>query len=390
MEKKDDRFFKTLILSPFRYTKTRHIRIADILVDEEEGSETDGYDCVGDFNMDGIGDRPTDDRLMALQCSTPRRIISRWLSSLRRSNRRRSDVVRSQKIFKEVARRETGDESTHAACSTHGLKQSGQFVKDNGSFNLGVACGLIYLIVASKNELTKMVELRTQMELLLQNAKEGLQRKNAPFDAKPLELNEMNIASSTTDFHQASSSSSGSQFSLQSGVVRDGCSEYIRNEEGEGERDECVAGMDQLEAELEAELERLQLQLDSENDSSNFEYPQQRLKASRDCALVIDCDEAEPPDYAEMPCDYGVPALELERRLHQVLEARQEDRIKELEVALEYTKRKLHEKETEVSWWKETATAALVSHRVPDPSASIASQHDPESTFHSFRWVCRG
>ncbi|BFG17938.1 hypothetical protein CerSpe_042110 [Prunus speciosa] len=387
MEKKDDRFFKTLILSPFRYTKTRHIRIADILVDEEEGSETDGYDCVGDFNMDGIGDLPKDDRLMALQCSTPRRIISRWLSSLRRSKRRRSDVVRSQKIFKEVARRETGDESTHATCSTHGLKQSGQFVEDNGSFNLGVACGLIYLIVASKNELTKMVELRTQMELLLQNAKEGLQSKNAPFDAKPLELNEMNIASSTTDFHQASSSSSDSQFSLQSGVVRDVCSEYIRNEEGEGERDECVAGMDQLEAELEAELERLQLQLDSENDSSNSKYPQQRLKvkASRDCALVIDCDEAGPPDYAEMPCDYGVPALELERRLHQVLEARQEERIKELEVALEYAKRKLHEKEIEVSWWKETATATRVSHHVPDPSASIASQHDPESTFHSFR-----
>lgn len=156
----------------------------------------------------------------------------------------------------------------------------GQFVKDNGSFNLGVACGLIYLIVASKNELTKMVELRTQMELLLQNAKEGLQSKNAPFDAKPLELNEMNIASSTTDFHQASSSSSDSQFSLQSGVVRDVCSEYIRNEEGEGERDECVAGMDQLGAELEAELERLQLQLDSENDSSNSEYPQQRLKVN--------------------------------------------------------------------------------------------------------------
>lgn len=125
MEKKDDRFFKTFILSPFRCTKTRHIRIADILVDEEEGSETDGYDCVGDFNMDGIEDLPTDDRLMALQCSTPRRIISRWLSSLRRSKRRRSDVLRSQKIFKEVARRETGDESTHAACSTHGLKQSG-------------------------------------------------------------------------------------------------------------------------------------------------------------------------------------------------------------------------------------------------------------------------
>lgn len=37
----------------------------------------------------------------------------------------------------------------------------------------------MYLIVASKNELTKMVELRTKMETLLQSVKKELQRKDA-------------------------------------------------------------------------------------------------------------------------------------------------------------------------------------------------------------------
>ncbi|XP_008357269.3 protein POLAR-like 1 [Malus domestica] len=411
-KKKDDRdpFFKTLnILSPFRCSKARHIRIADILVDEELGSETDGYDCSGDFNMERDPHRlPEDDGFMALQCSSPLYIISRWLSTLKRGKRRRCGVVRSQKRPKEVAKteRETGDdESTHATGSTKGLNGGGgetesrQIVKDTSSFNLGVACGLVYLIVAGKNELAKTAELRAEMEQLLQNAKEELQSKNSRFGSRPVESNEMNFASSTTDLQQASSSSSESRFSLQSGLVREVCSEFVRNGRGQGERDECVEGMDQLEAELESELERLQLhlELDSENHSSNSNYTQQqRLNAVQDTAHgtgddtsdfgeEIDAHGAEPADYNEIPCDYGVPALELERRLHELLEARQEERIKELEVALEYTKRKLHEKEMEVSWWRQNASAALTSHRHQDPSSSGASQHSSESTFHLFR-----
>ncbi|TQD74605.1 hypothetical protein C1H46_039857 [Malus baccata] len=394
-KKKDDHdpFFKTLnILPPFSYSKTRHIRIADILVDEELGSETDGYDFSGDFNMVGHpphlpedNDDDDDDGFMALQWSSPRRIISRWLSTLKQGKRRRCDAVRSQKRPKEVAttERETGDESTHATCSTNGLNGGGeeteprQIVKDASSVNLGVACGLVYLIVASKNELAKTAELRAEMEQLLQNAKEELQSKNSRFDSRPVESNEMNFASSTTDLQQASSSSSKSQFSLQSGM-----------------------GMDQLEAELEAELERLQLrlELDSDNHSSISNYTQQRrLKPVQDTAHgtgddgtsdfgeEMDAHEAEPADYNEMPCDFGVPALELERRLHELLEASQEERIKELEVALEHMKGKLHEKEMEVSWWRQNASTALTSHHHLDPSSSGASQHSSESTLHLFR-----
>lgn len=53
----------------------------------------------------------------------------------------------------------------------------------------------------------------------------------------------------------------------------------------------------------------------------------------------------------------GVSPNELEIRLHELLQARQEQRIKELQANLGQAKRKLLEKEKEVSWWKDTAQA---------------------------------
>lgn len=50
------------------------------------------------------------------------------------------------------------------------------------SFNMGVAGCLLYLIAASKNELNKMMELRTQMEMLLQDAKKELETEDTLAD----------------------------------------------------------------------------------------------------------------------------------------------------------------------------------------------------------------
>ena len=66
---------------------------------------------------------------------------------------------------------------------------------------------------------------------------------------------------------------------------------------------------------------------------------------------------------------FGVPPNELERRLHELLESRQQERINELEAALERVNQMLCEKEKEVSWWKDTAR--LVSKHVPNTSPLI-------------------
>lgn len=51
---------------------------------------------------------------------------------------------------------------------------------------------------------------------------------------------------------------------------------------------------------------------------------------------------------------HGVSARELERKLHELLETRQQERIAELESAIEEAEKKLQEKEMELQCWKET------------------------------------
>lgn len=65
----------------------------------------------------------------------------------------------------------------------------------------------------------------------------------------------------------------------------------------------------------------------------------------------------EVTDPREVPADFqcGVPPVELERKLHELLESRQQEQIEELKAALRRAERKLREKEKEISWWKDTA-----------------------------------
>lgn len=74
---------------------------------------------------------------------------------------------------------------------------------------------------------------------------------------------------------------------------------------------------------------------------------------------------------------HGVRPNELERRLYELLEARQKERINELEAALEYTKQKLHEKEIEATWWKDSAR--LFSLQYPETSR-LSSEHEKDTS----------
>ncbi|XP_031407599.1 protein POLAR-like 1 [Punica granatum] len=134
--------------------------------------------------------------------------------------------------------------------------------------------------------------------------------------------------------------------------------------------------MDQLEAELEAELERLQLQLETES------YPQSKKITGNDSTTkrsgslslgeVVDLDDSMTEVHG------GVPPIELERRLHELLESRQQERIKELEASLKCIKLKLSEKGREAKWWKDTAL--LMSSHVPEP---------PDLSQKQFRESCK-
>ncbi|XP_058067647.1 uncharacterized protein LOC131216995 isoform X3 [Magnolia sinica] len=120
---------------------------------------------------------------------------------------------------------------------------------------------------------------------------------------------------------------------------------------------EKYVGMDQLEAELEAELERLQLNLDGEDLSGlgQHQYIEMIVENAAPARIFTQRfeEDDEPQEFHGNNVCYGVSPNELEKRLHEVLETRQQERIEELESALEYAERKLREKEMEIRWWKD-------------------------------------
>lgn len=157
-------------------------------------------------------------------------------------------------------------------------------------FNMGVAFGLLYLIVASKNEMTKMVELRKEMEMLLQNLKEESRGKSCSL--KVFENNDSSANSClTTDAREVSNSNISHLPDSENIVV---CDEYESSSSSSKcvtrEQAICSVGMNELELELEAELQRLQLHLDMD---SSLNHPQkQRMKV---CDFTI-----------SFPFSYGV------------------------------------------------------------------------------------
>ncbi|XP_042986806.1 protein POLAR LOCALIZATION DURING ASYMMETRIC DIVISION AND REDISTRIBUTION isoform X2 [Carya illinoinensis] len=382
-------FFNNLsfLLSPVK-SDSQHLRIADILAEDDEDSDLD-------FGMDRWR---RNDGSTNLQCSSPRRVVARWLAALRRIKETRNIMVQSQKTaeVEEEEEREVkkfAGGSMHAKRSLNGLdvgdssplatesEESGRSRKD-ASFNLGVGCSLLYLVAASKNELTKMVELRKQVETLLLNVKEELKRKDPQF--KAFESN-FTAAYSTSDVLEGPNSNSrvSRQSQTISYVLPISETTMMHDQSlkcNSPQQEEYLEGMDGLEAEIEAEWERLQISLERENSLKHTR--QQKTKVTvKDIASVgspgLSFGEVIDTQNPGTEVHFGVPPTELESRLHELLEARQQERIKELESALECAMHKLREKETEVSWWK--GTARFISQHVPGPSR-FGSQHDSETS----------
>ncbi|XP_065851490.1 protein POLARALIZATION DURING ASYMMETRIC DIVISION AND REDISTRIBUTION-like [Euphorbia lathyris] len=325
------------------------LRISDILFDHHD--ITDRHD----LNFMGRSGR-------RINCSSLRKIVTRWLSRLRRSRVKR---VAGESVKIEGDENRVDDQTAKASCSTIGLNErnSGDSSSsetgrstDCANFNLGIGCCLVYLLAASKNELHKMIEMRMQMESLLRD--------------ELLKKDELNMRSEPNNIF---ANTQGSPSLPESSTVTI-CDQSCKCETPE--REECLEeeeeGMDRLQAELEAELELLQHHLDSEK----------LLKPPEQVSIKVD-DEIEnttssisqglsnggeviDPPYQEEESVNGVPPHVLERKLHELLESRQQEQIRELESALECLKHKLHEKELEVAWWRDTAK--IISQHSTDPS----------------------
>ncbi|XP_062229416.1 protein POLAR-like 1 isoform X2 [Phragmites australis] len=245
------------------------------------------------------------------------------------------------------------------AVSTSGESATASDTRHSG---LGVGLSLVFLLAKTSDEFNKMVKVRTEMEALLKEIKHQVGEHNSSngHDVSKPRNPESTTSSCVTDRNEHSVSGNQEDQAASSGME---VASYEKSSEDGG----CCGRMDVLEEEFHAELERLQANSGSETPSFLPEEEEHDSEPSDDIADYrhgVDDDLGEVAVNEEDNDDdetefNGVSAIELERRLHELLHERNRDRIEELEAALRCAEKKLVEKEMEICLWKDTAKFAL-------------------------------
>ncbi|KAG6517803.1 protein POLAR LOCALIZATION DURING ASYMMETRIC DIVISION AND REDISTRIBUTION-like [Zingiber officinale] len=336
-----------------RVTEERELagrmRIEDCLREPEEHAD----------ELGGV-DRPKRKRCPV--ASTSRKFLFRYLSSFKKRSGGGEGSPRSPRApllgcrhsrrkGKEMPREDDGVEKSASFDSkvveevggdaTVGSMEPDPGRKSEMSFNLGMGVGIAFALSRWETEFNRMKDLHFQMEMLLSEIRSEVANTHVASGA----LNPGHEFASSSDcsgvagkFNNISFQDHGANFHLEevkSTVESRHLNDHIRSQ-----------SMDQMEAELAFELEQLQLSLDG-NDS---------MTLSEQAKLEIAYGSSSSSENGDPQEDYynvhggGVSARELERRLYELINTRQQERIAELESALELTTKSLGDKEVEVSW----------------------------------------
>uniref|UniRef100_J3MGA9 Uncharacterized protein n=1 Tax=Oryza brachyantha TaxID=4533 RepID=J3MGA9_ORYBR len=269
-------------------------------------------------------------------------------------------------VVEEVAVVETA-----AVASTSARAREGHTTATATTPDLGVGMSLVFLLAKTSDEFNKMAKVRAEMETLLREIKDQVRRSSeagggGDGDASKTHRNLESAAASSclTDTNENERASGGH--------VEDHATSSNMEEEASCEKSaehERFPRMDVLEEEFHTELELLQVNygsdvrlfLPEEDDGEPMdEIAECRPEEELDDGDAGGEDEAAAEDDEDYEAEYnGVSAVELERRLHELLHQRNQERIEELELALKRAEKKLVEKEMEASMWKDTAKLAL-------------------------------
>jgi hypothetical protein len=264
----------------------------------------------------------------------------------------------------------TSNNSRFPACAT----SSGGAVGggETRAADLGVGLGLVFLLAKTSDEFSKMAKVRAEMEALLAEFKGHVIANTADAEdvSRPRNLDDSAASSCLTDANEAQPATDRSDENHR----RRG-DHQVAACSGKGVEVEVQSRRrsteDVLEEEFHAELERLHVHYGS--DTPPFPPGEERddaAEASDDDDIAADYRQgfAEDDDHGHDEDDdddddaaryRGVSAVELERRLHELLHQRNQERIEELEAALRRAERRLFDKEMEASLWKDTAKMAL-------------------------------
>uniref|UniRef100_A0A0E0LE13 Uncharacterized protein n=1 Tax=Oryza punctata TaxID=4537 RepID=A0A0E0LE13_ORYPU len=332
-------------------SEVRRRRIADYLNDGEE---------LGVFEAGS----PRSPALAAARSLLPR---FRWARVVRRLGRKEAggkgkevEVVVEEE---EIAVEKNGEPAAAVVASTSVCENE----RHTTTPDLGVGLSLVFLLAKTSDEFNKMVKVRAEMETLLREIKEQVRQSSSSGvcddDASKPRCNLESAASSClTDTNENERASA--RIEDQATSSSNHMEEEVSCEKSVGY--ECFPRMDVLEEEFHAELDLLQVNYGS--DVQLFlpeELDAEQLDEITECREEFSDDVGredevvEDEDYDDEAEYNGVNALELERRLHELLHQRNQERIEELELALKRAEKKLVEKEMEVSMWKDTAKLAL-------------------------------
>ncbi|QCD80812.1 hypothetical protein DEO72_LG2g1135 [Vigna unguiculata] len=221
-------------------------------------------------------------------------------------------------------------------------------------FSLGISFGIITSMLANKREMDKLRELLKQTENFVEDLQDELEMKDS---MRVKELHNENYVSEGTYGHSLCDKELNGfspEKHMDNFPITDFKESYGQKEE------ESSEAMSKIEAELEAEFERLGLNMnesDPERPHSELvehvpvfvaHFAQAELQTNVIGGKDFFQSELNEEDSTTVvPVNYAVSPHELTLRLHEVIQSRLEGRVKELEIALENSQRKLWFMESE-------------------------------------------
>ncbi|CAL1411776.1 unnamed protein product [Linum trigynum] len=243
---------------------------------------------------------------------------------------------------KECSQKLTSFDKQRRSSISHSLNGS---IGENVSFFLGISIGVISSLVANKREVEKLKDSLKLTQNLVQDLQEELEMKDL-VTVKELAANE-NYKSQATSENFSDKSDPKLLFHAQN-----------ENTELNNENAKAPEYMSKIEAELEAELEMLGLNMNASSIEGKFSGPidldpdfvadfaHGELKVD----IIRDGDDANTETEKDASGastthsgDHAVSPKELSLRLHEVIQSRLEARVRELEIDLESSQRKVHQ-----------------------------------------------
>ncbi|CAK9147964.1 unnamed protein product [Ilex paraguariensis] len=270
-------------------------------------------------------------------------------------------------------------------------------------FCLGISVGIISSLLANNREVNKLNELLKQTENLVQDLQEELEMKDS-LTVKQLATEDYESLDTHHNYNNK-----GAPPALSPLQNFHEPTKYDHEELHDQKADE--ESLSKIEAELEAELERLELNMNSSSlEGKLFDLVEIDPDSVPDIVqgeLRTDMLgwQAGAQPYADRDgsgsstthsANYAVSPRELSLRLHEILQSRLEERVKELETELQNSQKKVQYMVSErINSWREFSNSEAGSSSIQGSPIAKEEQNPAEQTLiinlsDEPRYACNG